>query len=135
MNFFNLATHFMTWGKMIEPRNYLKFKAYFSEMLKRNRVMVVTGDNGIECLICYFLTDELDTFINRPMWSCPKDNEQGHIFFIDKMVAHKWTPSLRKLVQKQVEEKFPHVNRGFWLREPFNRSVIISKRGLHELQR
>ena len=98
-------------------------------MLSRNRVMTVFDGSNLECVLCYFLTDELDTFINRPMWSTPVDNEKGHIFFVDKMVARKWTPTLRKLVEQQVSEKFPQVIKGFWLREPFNRSVIIKKRG------
>ena len=131
MKFFHLAQLFMYWGKYIKPSELSNFRNYLSTMLSRNRVLTVFNGTNLECVLCYFLTDELDTFINRPMWSTPSDNDNGHIFFVDKMVARKWTPTLRKLVELEVEQKFPKVDKGFWLREPFNRSVIIKKRGSH----
>ena len=123
----------MYWGKKIKASELTNFRNYLSKMLARNRVLAIFDGINLECVICYFLTDEMDTFINRPTWSTPMDNEEGHIFFVDKMVAHKWTPTIRKLVQRQIEEKFPQVTQAIWLREPFNRSVIINKRRTHEL--
>ena len=103
---------------------------YVSEMLLRNRAIGIYSNNGMECFIFFFITDEenLHTFSNRPMWSTPPDNEYGNIFFVDKMVARRWTPALRRLVQREVESNFPNVDQAFWLREPNNRNVIIKKR-------
>ena len=131
MNSFNLAQLFMYWGKYIKPEHMENFRSYFSKMLARNRVIAVLNGTDLECIICFFLTDEMDTFINRPTWSTPIDNEHGHIIFIDKMVARKWTPELRRTVYDQIESKFPQVDKAIWLREPFNRSVIINKRSTH----
>lgn len=131
MNFYELSKMFMFWGKQIKESEFENFKRYFSIMLTRNRVLAISSESGLECIICYFLTDEMDSFINRPMWSTPKDTESGRTFFVDKMVAKHWTPSLRKLVQSEVEQRFPSVTRAHWLREPNNRSVIINKRGIN----
>ena len=130
MTFFHLAQIFMYWGKRIKPSELPSFRRYLSVMLSRNRVLTVFNGINLECVLFYFLTDELDSFINRPMWSTPNDSEEGHIFFVDKMVSKHWTPSLRKLVQQEVESKFHKVDRAIWLREPNNRSVIIKKRGI-----
>jgi len=104
--------------------------SYTSEMLRRKRVIAIYGDEGMECILFFFLTDRenLRTFSNRPMWSTPKDNEEGDIIFIDKMISRKWNSTLRRLLQSEIEQKFPNVTEAQWLREPNNRSVII-KRG------
>ncbi len=129
MTFENLVIQFLIWGKPIKPLETQNFKKYLSTMLKRDRVLLIESDMGMECLLCYFLTDTLEPFANRPMWSCPEDNFNGHIFFVDKMISSRWTPTLRRLVRDQVEERFPQVDQAFWLREPNNRNVIIKKRG------
>lgn len=82
----------------------------------------------MECLICYFITDDIQKFANRPLWSTPEDSKQAGTFFIDKMVALKWTKSLRVAVQEAVLKKYPFIEQAYWLREPNNRSVIIKRR-------
>jgi len=105
--------------------------SYVSEMLRRKRVIAIYGEEGMECIILFFLTNEanLKTFSNRPMWSTPQDNEHGNIIFIDKMIARRWSSTLRRLVESEVVSRFPNVTQAQWLREPDNRNVIINKRG------
>ena len=128
LNTFQLINELVTWGHNIKPE---QFHRYLSDMLRRNRVMTVSSEEGLEAIIFYFLTNELDSFINKPTWKIPTDSDRGHIFFIDKMLCRKWTKSLRISVQKQVEEKFPHITQALWLRRPNNRHVIIKRRGKH----
>ena len=125
MNTFQLINELATWGHNLKRD---EFSVYLSEMLKRNRVMTVSSENGLEAIIFYFLTDELDSFINKPTWKTPIDTPSGHIFFIDKMLCRKWTKSVRVEVQRQVEEKFPFITQALWLRRPKNRHVIINRR-------
>lgn len=131
MNIYDILNSFIYWGKIVKSSEVPKFKKYISEMLRRNRVMMIDGDNGMEALVCYFITDDVSKFNNRPMWSCPQDSEQGKIIFIDKMVALKFTNSLRHAIQDAIEKKFPFVEEAHWLREPNNRSVIIKRRRTH----
>ena len=133
MNLSNLHTYFQAWGKLVRPGEVLNFNRYVSKMLIRNRAIVVNGEDGMEAIMFYFLTDDVKPLINRPMWTTPQDTESGHIIFIDKMVASKWTKSVREAVQDAIEKKYPNVDEAFWLREPLNRSVIIKRRREHVL--
>lgn len=133
MTIYDILNSFIYWGKYVKSEQVPSFKRYISEMLRRNRVMVIDGDNGMEALICYFITDDVTKFNNRPLWSCPQDSERGHTIFIDKMVARHWTHALRREVQSSIEKKFPFIEQAYWLREPNNRSVIIKRRRAHEL--
>ena len=128
MRIFDIINSFVYWGKVIKSSEMPKFKLYISEMLRRNRVMVVNSEEGMECLICYFLTDDIKKFSNRPMWSTPEDSKEAKTIFIDKMVARKWTKSLREAVENAVITKYPFVEKAHWLREPLNHSVIINRR-------
>lgn len=128
MNFHNIAQQFLIWGHQIKTDQIVNFKNYLSEMLRRNRVITVVGDKGMECIICYFLTNDVNKFINRPMWSTPKDDQNGTIMFVDKMVSGKWTPHLRRIIQEEIQSKYPKVEGAIWLREPNNRNVIIRRR-------
>ncbi len=129
MTFENLLNRFLTWGKSLNPAHEKQFRSYFSTMLKRKRVLIIEQNDSIECIICFFLVNDVKDYINRPMWSTPEDIEDGHIVFVDKMVANHWTPSIRRLVQSTFESEFPKITEAFWLREPLNRSVIIYRGG------
>ena len=133
MNLGNLAQYFQSWGKVLKESEIHKFNRYVSKMLLRNRTIIVNGENGMEAIIFYFLTDDVKPFVNRPMWTTPEDNESGSIIFIDKMVAHKWTKSVRLAVMDALEKKYPFAQEAYWLREPKNRSVIIKRGRTHEL--
>lgn len=134
MNLGNLQFYFQAWGKMLVPSQIPAFNKYVSRMLIRNRAIIVNGENGMEAILFYFLTDDVKPFVNRPLWSTPQDTESGHIMFIDKAVALKWTKKVRLAVKEAVERKYPNVTQGYWLREPLNRSVIIKVGGIHATQ-
>ena len=126
MKFFHLAQLFMYWGKYIKPSELANFRGYLSKMLSRNRVMAIFDGPNIQCVLFYFITDELDSFIGKKNWSVPTDNENGHILFIDKLISKSWKPSIRRSLKLEIKSKFPLVNRVIWVTEPFNRSVIIN---------
>lgn len=133
MNINNLHLYFQAWGKLVRPADVQSFNRYVSKMLLRNRCIIINGEQGMEGIIFYFLTDDVKPYANRPMWTTPDDNESGHIIFIDKMVASKWTKSVRLEIQDAIEKKYHNVDEAFWLREPNNRNVIIKRRSTHEL--
>lgn len=128
MRFENLISQLMLWGKVVKAFEIPYFRGYIDQMLKRNRVIFIEENGQILALICFFLVDETASYSNRPFWSCPEDNENGHIFFVDKMIARKWTPSMRRFFERQIVDRFPQVDTAFWLREPNNRNVIIRRR-------
>lgn len=128
MNILNLLSYFQSWGMVMRQSEILKFNRYVSEMLRRNRVIIINGKDDMEAILFYFITDDHKKFDNRPLWSTPQDSETGSTIFIDKMVAKRWTKSLRLTVQNAIEEKYPFIEQAFWLREPKNRNVIIKRR-------
>ena len=127
----DLFYQFIVWGKLIRPSEFPYFKRYLTKMLERNRVMVIEDEDEMQAILCFFLTDDIKKFDNRPTWSTPYDTEDGEIIFIDKMVAKVWTKELRNTVYEAIETKYPWVNQAVWLREPKNRHVIINKRRTH----
>lgn len=129
MNLGNLHFYFQSWGKMLKPDQVHNFNRYVSKMLMRNRTIIVNGENGIEAIMFYFITDDVKPFANRPMWSTPTDQEEGKVIFIDKMVAHRWTKSVRLAVMDALEKKYPEATEAYWLREPKNRRVIVKLGG------
>lgn len=131
MTFEHLLNRFYAWGKFVKSTQEKHLKKYFFEMLNRKRVMIIQNGDSVEAILFFFLVNDVKTYANRPIWSTPEDTEDGHIIFIDKMVAHNWTRELRKIVQEQIESKFPQVTEAFWLREPLNRNVIIKRRREH----
>jgi len=102
---------------------------YAKKMLDRGRIITIESDQ-VECVLFFFLInfEDKETYVNRPMWTCPEDTESGTTIFIDKMICRKWTVGLRKALEDAIVAKYPHVTDAFWLREPKNRHVII-KRG------
>lgn len=133
MTFDNVLTQIILWGNIVKPNQIANFRRYLAEMLRRRRVIVISENDNIKALICFFLTDSVSKFNNRPLWSCPPDTNNGNIFFVDKMIAEHWTPSLRRYLRDEVELRFPQVTEAYWLREPNNRSVIINRRRTHGL--
>lgn len=131
MNISNLHLYFQSWGMLVRPGDVERFNQYATTMIRRNRVIVVNGDDGMEAILFYFVTDDRQKFANRPMWTTPEDQESGSTIFFDKMVARKWTKSLRLAVEKAIETKYPLAEEAFWLREPENRNVIIKRRREH----
>ena len=95
-----------------------------------NRVIIIESEFGGEAIIFYFLInpENKEIFSNRPMWSCPEDDLEGTMIFIDKMICRKWTVGIRKALEEAIVDKYPLITEALWLREPKNRHVII-KRG------
>lgn len=131
MTFENLLLQFILWGKIVKPKEIGNYRNYLSQMLKRNRVIIISQNDEIKAILCFFLAHSAKEFDNRPLWSCPPDSEDGNIFFVDKMIAETWNPSIRRYLQNEIENRFPQVTEAFWLREPKNRNVIIKRRGTY----
>lgn len=129
MTYDDLYWTFISWGYQIKPEYYVRFKAYFMEMVRRHRVIFLhDDDNTIVAVITFFITDDAKTFSNKPEFSTPLDNETGREAFIDKMICKKWTLQARKAIEGAITGSFPTVELAYWLREPENRPVLVYKR-------
>jgi hypothetical protein len=117
-----------SWGYKIKDHEYENFRAYLEAMLRMNRIMVIWDRGRIICLIVYFLTKDFVNSYKKGTWDIPEDNPLGHQIYIDKMICSKWTVSIRKALQKSIEEKFPFVTEGYYHREPFDRLIKIYRR-------
>ncbi len=129
MNTLDLIHEMTTWGHQVKTEQIPSFHRYMTEMLKRDRVLMLESDRGLESVIFYFLTDDVTPFTNKPTWAMPEDNN-GHILFIDKMLSRSWTKSVREAIREQVEARYPQVTEAHWLRRPKNRHVILKRRAL-----
>ena len=132
MKFHHLAKLFYDWGWQIKHDYYIAFSDYLKEMLKRDRVFVIHLDAEIVAVCFYYLTNDYEKLYKKPAWEVVNDEPEGRQIYIDKMLCKKWTPSMRHLVQEAIEERFPHVDEGYYHRAPRDRCVkILSRRILN----
>jgi len=127
----DIISELASWGHQLRPEHIDNFTRYLRTMLRRNRVIMLESERGLEAIIFFFLISKPKDFTNRQTWTTPEDTESGHIFFIDKMLCRKWTKSVRETIREQVEAKYPQVEYGLWLRRPSNRHVILKVRRHH----
>ena len=131
----DIINELASWGHQLRPEHIENFTRYLRTMLRRNRVIMIESEHGLEAIIFFFLINKPQDFTNRATWTTPEDTDSGHIFFIDKMLCRNWTRDIRESIRSQVESKFPQIEYALWLRRPNNRHVIL-KRGriLHGIQ-
>ena len=117
-----------SWGLSLPTEHYWDFKQYASQMLARNRMIVITDNNKVEAIIFFFLTFNYQELYKKGEWSTPKDNELGNQIYIDKMICKKWTLSARRIIQEYIEKNYPDVKVAYYHRAPKDRCVIINRR-------
>ena len=123
-----LSNLFLRWGWYIFPDQQENFKKFFREMLRRDRVMVITNDGNVEAVIFYFLTNDYKKLYKKGLWDTPEDEPKGSQIYIDKMICREWTHTLRRQIQDVIENHFPNVEEGYYHREPFDRLTKIKAR-------
>ena len=129
MTFDDLYWLFCSWGFMVKPEYYYRFRVYFNEMTKRHRVILIhDDDNSIVAVITFFITNNHEELANKPEFACPPDSQDGPEIYIDKMVCAKFTLPIIRAIHQAVYQSFPNVKVGFWHREPNNRCVVTYKR-------
>ena len=134
MKFHHLANLMQNWGWQIRVEQYTGFADYLHEMLKKNRVFVIYDGELIVAVVIYFLTDDYNKVYKKKTWEVVSDNPEGNQMYIDKLIAGKWNPTIRKAVQMAIQEKFPQIEVAYYHRAPKDRLVTIMRRGCYELQ-
>ena len=132
MRFHGLSQLFYEWGWEIKHEHYTAFSDYLKEMLKRNRVMVVTEGEEIQAVIMFYLTNDYTKIYKKRTWDVVNDESDGTQIYIDKMVCKKFNKELRIRLAEAIENKFPNVVEGFYHRAPFDRCIKIRRK--NELQ-
>lgn len=128
MRFVELARLFYEWGWEIKHEHYTAFSDYLKEMLKKDRVMVILKDVDIEAVIMFYITDDYEKVYKKGNWEIVKDDANGNLMYIDKMVCKKFSIELHRAINNAIAEKFPQVEEAMYLREPNDRRVTIKMR-------
>jgi len=127
MTFDLLAKVFNSWDYQINPEEYDNFKAYFEEMLRRKRVMIIKEDYFVKAVLTYFLTDNWEEHLHKGLWEIKPDNPDGKQIFIDKMICQNWKLPIRRLLQEAIETNF-NVLEGHYYHAPLGPHVKIKRR-------
>ena len=135
MTFDNLFNLFLRWGRVIRPSDYLVFKSYLKEMLKRKSVMIIKENESIKGIAIFFLSNDYERFLFKPLWDIPEgDDPNGKYIIIDKMACQSWDLSMRRLLQEVIEENF-NVLEGHYYHAPLGPHVTINRRRPLNVQR
>lgn len=134
MNLVHLSNLMQNWGFEVHPNHYFMFEGYLTEMLKKDRVMVVWNGPFIEAVILFYLTNDYNKLYKKSMWQVVQDDENGSQLYIDKMICRHWTKGLRENIQRAIQEKFPQIKEAYYHRAPKDRCVKINRRERYELQ-
>ena len=120
---------FYFWGYSVKPDQEAGFRTYLETMLSKGRVMVIEDKEGLAAILTFFLTNDYDALYRKGLWDVPDDNQNGHQIYIDKLVSREYNSPIRRLIQDKIEESFPNVLEGHYHRAPYDRHIVIYRRG------
>ena len=128
MTFMQLSDIFYSWGYKIQKDHYSAFQNYLKFMLEKKRVFIVQDESGIQAVVLFFLTYDFGRVYKKGTWDTIEDEPSGDQIYIDKMLARKWTPSIRRFVEKELFSAFPQAQEGYYHREPYDRCIRIRRK-------
>lgn len=131
MKFNQLSNLFYSWGWKIRVEHYTAFSDYLNAMLKRERVMVIEDETGIQAVLLFFLTDDYNKVYKKRTWDIVSDTPQGHQIYIDKLICKHFTKPMRIAIEDAITTKFPQITHAIYHREPYDRRVLIHRRLVH----
>lgn len=105
---------------------------YCVNMITDERVVIVYEDNKPHSVFFYSITDNEETFLKKGMWEYKKQDPQGKILYVEKMVTKGWNRELRNIFELTVCTKYPQIECGCWHRygRTGDRKVISKRRVL-----
>ena len=124
----HLLDLFLSWGFMVNDLHREDFTIYLGRMLKRNRLIIVETKDGIEAVLTFFITNNVEKMFNKQIWEVVEDDPGGHILYIDKMVCRNYTLALRKTLRDILESKFSNLEEAHYYRAPLGPHVKIRRR-------
>lgn len=124
----NLILLFQYWGYAVDPRESHNLERYIKEMVKRNRVLLISNDGEAEAILTFFITNNFNQLYRKPTWATPEEDADGTQIYVDKMVCRRVTLPLRRKLQDTIEELFPNIEAAYYHRAPYDRCIRINKR-------
>ena len=69
--------------------NTLVNNPYYKEMLHKDRLIPFFKDNKLVCFLTFFITDNLEKYIQADSWKVLEDNPDGEICYISQLLTSK----------------------------------------------
>lgn len=94
----------------------LKIYDYVITMINDERVIVAYRDNKPIMVVFYSVCRDWEPYYNKLTWQYLSSEEDGHIAFIEKIIASEYNRDLRELIERVILERYPKVKYGIWFR-------------------
>ena len=89
---------------------------YFINMIKDERVVIISEDNKPYSVIAYSMTDNYEPFLKKGSWDYLPHNSSGHIVYVEKLVSLGWNKQVRIMFEHIIRTKYPTMEYGMWHR-------------------
>ena len=110
-------------------------KAYYYEMLHRDRAHLIIRDNHLIAIVTYLIGDDDDRYLhNRVPWEPIEDDPYfGTTVYIDQLLvkehdSYSYIHREFKNVLTKIKQQFPQVERARWIRI----GAMFRKHGIKE---
>ena len=104
---------------------------YFINMIKDERIILISEDGEPYAVIAYSMTDDPDTFLKKETWDYLQHDPIGNIVYVEKIVSKSWNRELRNILEHVVSAKYPQMEYGMWHKwAKWGDRKVISKRRL-----
>ena len=109
-------------------------KAYYHEMLARDRAQVIIKEGHLVAIVTYLIGDDDDKYLhNRVPWELIEDNPCGSTVYIDQLIVkdkgvYRYIHREFTTVLNKIKQKFPQVTDAKWIRI----GAMFRKHGIKE---
>jgi hypothetical protein len=93
---------------------------YIHTMAARDRLLTVHKEGRVIVALTFFVLPDMETAYKfhrvKKDWEAPPDLDFGSVIYIDHMEAYEWNPTIRRMVQHEIQTRFPSVETAIWFR-------------------
>jgi len=97
--------------------------AYYNTMMAGDRAMVFKYEDGVKCIITYFIGMLYDRnrFVNKEPWTIVPDNVDGSVCYVDQMITdkednHTYSKKVWGMLVDHILNKYKDVKQITWNR-------------------
>jgi hypothetical protein len=83
---------------------------YVKDMIRDKRVIELEYEDELQAVLFYSICHDSDKYLKKDTWAYKEHDEDGHIFYFEKMVAKKWNYKFHNQVYNFVTDKYPDVD-------------------------
>ena len=102
MNAFMLARILGQLGVMYHRDNFPRVIDYFSLMLEDKRVIVIEDDDKPCAVLFISMTDDAAPYLVKKPWAYIKQDVDGSICYVEKMISNGWNKEMRKKIESAI---------------------------------